>query len=227
MLKVHQEKNDEVIQKFEERLSVSEEAAVGLASDVVKNSYELLSAKNHIVYLEKAVHSGLQHGRKWNIEVDGIPNNIGEDPKQLELAALEILNAINVECESEDIEAIHRLPSRAPVKPVIIRLRSRKTVEAAFENKGKLKNLSTLNLDLAGINNESAIYIRPSLCPYYKNLAYNCRQLRKFKQVQNTIVSDDGSVKIKTFDNMYIKITHEKDLTSRFPDFENFNFISN
>ena len=60
--------------------------------------------------LDKSVHKGLQHGRKSNIEIDGIPTNVSDDPKQLEIATLKILQAINVVCEPKDIEAIHRLP---------------------------------------------------------------------------------------------------------------------
>ena len=94
--------------------------------------------KSKIIDLEKSVHNGLQHNRKWNVEIEGIPNNVGDDPKQLEDAAIKILRAINVSIVEKDIEAIHRLPSRNEIKPTIIRFNNRKTVDSIFYNKHKL-----------------------------------------------------------------------------------------
>lgn len=37
------------------------------------NEYTINSLKKKIVSLEKAVHGGLQHSRKYNLEFDGIP----------------------------------------------------------------------------------------------------------------------------------------------------------
>ena len=79
---------------------------------------------------------------KYNaVEIDGIPTEVGDDPKQLEIAALKILKAIGVDCEPVDIEAIHRLPARLGIKPTIVRFNNRKTAVAARSNKSKLKDL--------------------------------------------------------------------------------------
>ena len=121
----------------------------------------------------------MQHGRLSNIEIDGIPANIGDDRKQLEVAAIKILNAINVRCSPEDIESIHRLPAKTGIKPTIIKFLSRKTAENSLENKGKLKHLKDLNIDINGLNDDSHIYLRPSLSPYYRKIAYNCRILKR------------------------------------------------
>ena len=177
-----------------------------------------------IVKLEKSVFNGLQHSRKSNIEIDGIPSEIGDDSEKLEAAALKILKAIGVDCQPMDIEAIHRLPARVGVKPTIIRFNNRKTAAAARSNKSKLKDLKSLNLDIDGLTDQSAIYIKPSLCPYYKTLSYNCRLLKRAKLIQNAIVDDEGVIKIKTLSNTYIKINHESELKSRFNEFKDFSF---
>lgn len=216
---------DTEIAKIEERL-YSNDSAVSMNSNListVKKDYEL-QQNERIINLEKSVFTGLQHGRKWNFEIDGIPANIGDYPKQLEEATIKILNAINVDCNKNDIEAIHRLPSKMDCKPTIVRCKSRKMVEAAFLNKSKLKNLQALNINIVGLTAESKIYLRPSLCPYYKNLAYNCRVLKRNNLIAGVHISDEGTVKIKNFDNEFIKITHERDLISRFPSFVHFSF---
>ena len=93
-----------------------------------------------------------------------------------------------------------------------------------LKNKNKLKDLATFNLDIDGLDKDSKIYIRPSLCPYYKNLQFNCRILRRNNQIKQVRTEDDGTIKIKMFDDTYEKITHEKDLVKLFPQFGDFIF---
>ena len=114
---------------------------------------------------------------------------------------------------------MHRLPSKGVIKPTIIKFVSRKTAESACRNKHKLKHLRSLNLQIDGLREDSAIYIRPSLSPYYKKLAYNCRLLKRNKFIESTFTNDDGSIKIKTLQGRYVKIYHQQDLSSRFQDF--------
>ncbi len=59
--------------------------------------------------LETSVHRGLQHGRGWNLEIEGIPINVGDEPAQLQQAVIRILGAINVPVETYEIDTVHRL----------------------------------------------------------------------------------------------------------------------
>lgn len=177
---------------------------------------DLEKLKNRFSRLEKDTYRGLQHDRLWNIEIEGIPMNIGEDSGQLEVAALAIFEAINVECFSENIEAIHRLPAKDGIKPTILCIDNRKIVRALHRNKHKLKDLNTLNLNLSGLTDESKIFINPSLTPYSKRLAFNCRVLRRAGHVSKIRIEDDGLIKI-------IK-DGEEDLTTKFPNFGDFSF---
>ena len=135
-------------------------------------------------------------------------------------------DVINVEIQPSEIDTIPRLPSSrndAP-KPVIIRFRSRKDVRDIHVNKSKLKNLSDLNIDIPGITEHSRIYIRPSLCTYYKNLAYNCRVLKRSEMIERVIIANDGKISIKALDGSYLKIEHQTDLQNKFPRFQRFSF---
>ena len=196
-------------------------------SESYKNHNETVAnLKDKIVLLEQTVHSNLQHKRLNNIEIDGIPTNIGEKSDQLEEAALKIFEAINVTVLSGDIQAIHRLPAKeGSIKPTIIQFVSRKTVSDIFENRKKLKNLSSLNIEIAGLTNTSKIFIRPSLCPYYRKMAYNCRELKRNGLIKEVFTSDEGIIKIKiSSESDYIKVQHELTLLKYFPYFEGFSF---
>ena len=193
-------------------------------NDRVLDHARLENLQEKIVSLETSVFDNMRHGRRRNLEIDGIPANIGEDGKQLEIAALKIFKSINVDCTPRDIEAIHRLPSKLEPKPTIVLLNNRKIVEELHKNKAKLKNLASLNLEINGLDSNSQIYLRPSLCPYYKRLQYNCWLLRRNQQIKQVRTEDDGVIKIKTLDNVFVKISHEMDLRKKFPQFHHFSF---
>ena len=176
--------------------------------------------KNRIQNLERSSHAGLQHRRGWNVEVDGIPSNVGDEPDQLQDAFLKIINAINVRATAIDIDSIHRLPSKnRDSKPTIVAFHSRKLVRLIHDNKNKLKDLKDLNIDIPGLHDESRIYIRASQCQYYKNLAYNCRMLKRSELIDSYYTAKDGRISIKSFEGENTKISHESDLLDQFPDF--------
>lgn len=217
---VNQEQKDttERFINFEERLSYLENDENQLSIE----EKELIQEQSlKITRLEKDLYQSLQHNRKWNVEIDGIPSEIGDEVSDLEDAVVSICTAINVPIDKNCIEACHRLKSRNPgPKPTIVRFVSRKTVGAVLKNKTKLKSLAELGLHLEGLTPESKIFINPSYCPYFKTLAYNCRLLKTKKLITSVIYEDDATLKIKTLNDNYIKIRHESDLTERFPHFE-------
>ena len=110
----------------------------------------------------------------------------------LEQAFLHIFDKIGTPLENEDIEDGHRLPAwPGAIKQTIVRFRSQKTVERIHPCKGILRNLSSLNLQLNGLQNNIRIFIRPSLCPYYKQLVYNCRMLKR-----NDLISQVWTIRV-------------------------------
>ena len=174
--------------------------------------------------LEKSSQRSMQHSRGWNIEVDGIPAVIGDNPDDLEEAITKICFGIGVEFDECEIDTIHRLPSKQTPKPVIVRFVSRKTVRALHEKKHKLKYLSDLQIEVDGLTDDSKIFIRPSLSPYFNNLAFNCRVLKRKRLVRRVKVSNDGKIVVEKADGSYVKVSHESDLVRNFPLFDDFNF---
>ena len=179
-----------------------------------------------ILSLEKQCHRGLQHGRGWNVEIDGIPKEVGDDPENLRHAVLELFSAFYISVQDIDIETIHRLPSRYSPKPVIVRFISRESVREIHHKKSRLKNLSERigDIEMDGLTEDSKIFIRASQCAYYRNLAFNCRVLKRKGMVSSVKVGDDGKVSIKLLDITLVKVSHETTLLKHFPNFDGFNF---
>ena len=193
--------------------------------DLVEAAGVIFTQQTKIVSLEKECHRGLQHGRGFNVEIDGIPKDVGDEPDELEDAALTIFAAIDVNLNDYDIDTIHRLPSKTEPKATIVRLVSRKSVRAIHQNKSKLKNLKDLNLDIAGITENSRIFIRASQCAYYKNLAYNCRNLKRAGLVHKVITGKDGRITLILNDkSSWLQVNHESVLVTNFPAFKDFDF---
>ena len=210
--------------EIEAELTTLRNEVVRLADST--NSSEKLAKK--VERLEKSVHHGQQHDRLWNLEIAGIPTHVGDEPEKLEEAALAIFGAIDVNCSPSNIEAIHRLKDkgngRAPV--TILCIDNRKIVREIHQNKRKLKHLKDLNIDIPGLNDQSKIFINPSLTPYTRSLAYNCRLLRDDGLIEKVRVDDDGSIKIKLVGREQLKrINVESDLTNMFGDYGKYTFL--
>ena len=216
---------DTSIQSFDSQHDEHNKDIEELKNKYINHDSITTTLRKKITTLEKSLYTSLQHNRLSNIEIDGIPANIVDDNAQLEEAAIKILTAINVKCSPDDIEAIHRLPSSLEIKPTIVKFISRKTAVKAFENKNKLKYLAALNIRINGLTEDCKIFIRPSQCPYYRLLAYNCRVLKRRGQIHTIFIQDDGIIKIKVHEHStFIKFFHETDLRKYFPNFGDFSF---
>ena len=91
----------------------------GGSNDAIKEQSRNLEDANKqilpqaaIVRLEKQCHRGLQHGRGWNIEVDGLPKQLGDNPSDLRDAMCNIFTIFNIDVGEDEFETIHRLPSK-------------------------------------------------------------------------------------------------------------------
>ena len=91
-----------------------------------------------LVELECSTNNIKQYGRRNNIIISGIPDSV--DNNQLEDSVTEILTDINVNVESNDIEACHRIgkkDSRIGSTKTIIRFVNKKHTKQALYNKKK------------------------------------------------------------------------------------------
>ena len=104
-----------------------------------------------------------QYSRRECLEIPGVPESVTDD--DLEGKVLNLAEKIDVEVYPEHIQACHLIKSNVGTKKLIIKMSRRKDADKIRRAKEKLKGLY---LSLIGI--VSAVFIKDSLCRYYKNL---------------------------------------------------------
>ena len=165
-----------------------------------------------------------RYSRRNNIEIGGIPDKFDDD--QLEEVAIAILNKLEVNCVSNDLEACHRLPltkkekTSGHPKRSIIRFVNRKFGELALTSRKKLKDmdLSSVHEDLRNLK----ITIGDNLGPYDVSLLGMCKHLYSKKKI-SSCWSWKGSIFLKINENdRPRKVGQKSDLFSLFSDFEFF-----
>ena len=172
--------------------------------------------EDRIVNVERTINLNQQNSRKNNLEFNGIPEDINQD--DLKTTVVKIINALEIPCVDDDIEACHRLSSKLVPKPTIIRAK-RNLIEKIVFNRKKLENVAAT----AELPPETRLFVNNNLCPHMKDLAFNCRILKKKEVIADTW-SFNGILKIKMNDGEIIRISHEVDLYNLFSEFEDFTF---
>ncbi len=76
--------------------------------------------------MEVESYARQQYGRRNNIEINGIPNDVKDS--SLEGKVVDILTKVGVDVSSDDIEACHRLPIKLGEKPYNCSLHKQKTM---------------------------------------------------------------------------------------------------
>ena len=181
-------------------------------------SSRVADAERKIVDAETNAAKLNQYGRRNNLQLDGIPENISDD--KLESKVVEILGELRVPITSMEIEACHRLPNKRGEKGprrTVVRVINRRKCEQAVRNAKKLDDKEIQKRLKVG-----RVFISEDLCPYYRKLAYMCRCLRRSGKIEH-VSSANGSVRIliNAGDEKRISIFHESELVRRFP---NYNF---
>ena len=100
--------------------------------------------ENKVVSLEQSVNQVEQYGRRNNIVIAGIPDDITDD--KLEDAVTSIMEDADVFIQNGDIEACHRIgkpDKKALSKKIIARFVNRKCCKKALINRKKLDNINS------------------------------------------------------------------------------------
>ena len=211
---------------IEQRLASMENNIISSLRDDNKKLTEKLDDLEYInnklaervAMLERNHWQNAQYQRRNNIEIVGIPSEVGDS--ELENKVCDIFNSINVKVMPEEIEACHRLPyakkeDRSKPQRSIVKLMNRKKCESAMKNRKKLKDVDKSTLDFPS---ETKIFLNDNLCPYYRGIYGKCKSLHRNKK-SFAFWSLNGIVRIKIKENSEIKsITHDFDLHKLFPN---------
>lgn len=179
---------------------------------------KLNNLEKKVISLEESGNLLEQYGRRNNLEITGIPNDV--EDVHLEEKVIEILEKIDVNVTNKDIEACHRVgKSRNDSKKTIIRFINRKYAKKALVNRKNLKNFDKSSI---GLSNSRGIFINENLTPLNNKLAFHCRKLKRDGFVDKTY-SRDGVVCFSSTNvqnGKTIKVLHLNTLVDLFPSFD-------
>ena len=166
---------------------------------VVKNVNNIL--ENRIVNLKKQLSKNEQYGRRNNVEVSGISNDISD--QDLEDNIVKICKDSDINISSKDTKGCHRLPlgrnSTNSTKRVIVKFVNRKHSEAMLQRK-------------KDINSKNKVFVTHSLCPYYRFLWGKCKDLQRKGRISQVFCLGAVVTVRVTENSPAIKILHESDL---------------
>ena len=175
-LKAALEKMDEdrrKIEKLESELVVTKNVSTILKKEIATIKKEFDETNDALYDLEKERLRDNQYGRRENVEIANIPENVKDE--QLESTVIKIMDEIGVAVESNDISACHRLKNGS----TIVRFLNRKNAIKLFE-----KNIVIKSFDFEGLfGKKTKLFINPNLCPQLKRLFWTLRQLKNAKLV--------------------------------------------
>ena len=122
--------------------------------------------------------------------------------------------------DKPQIEACHRMYSKnGKEKKTIVRLTNRRLIEELMSKRKEVNKY----VENVGFPRGTEIYFNDNLCPYYRDLWFKARKLKKGNIVKY-VWSSQGTVKVRRDSSSpIIKITHMEDLVSNFSDFDFYN----
>ena len=170
-----------------------------------------------VIQLEIKINSLEQYGRRNNLQIGGIPTSISNE---LEKTAVAILNSINVNLDSSDVEACHRIgrSKDGKQKKTILCIVNRKFCKKALLNR---KKLSSVALHDNEIHLKNKVFISENLTNYNNKIAFYYRKLTKASLVEKCY-SSNGVVHIVTKDewrDKATKVLHMNQLLELFSEF--------
>ena len=209
--------NDDVImQKFslmEGKIKSLNSELIKVKSRVRDLEYTMDEQVDNIYVLEKQLNRLDQYGRRQNIELTGIPNEVND--RDLETEVLKILRAIGlVHIDHFSIVGCHRVASkdRFGRRNTIIRFLNRKDAILCLKSKRNLFQCKSLGY--------SNIYIIENLCPANKSIYDQLSHLKE-EGIIKKIWTYNGIVNYKRTENEHekpIKIFHEYDIDNIYND---------
>lgn len=197
--------------KYEEQKTAleniqGENKARGEELAVVMNSIYDLQKEN--VELKNKIHELEQYSRSKNIELVGVPETPGEN---LDTVMSKIGEKLGMSISSNQIDAIHRVPTKSSTqpKPIVVRFHSRRTKEAII-NKARKTKIQAVDLcvDLP----DTPIYVNEHLTQENKRLIH-LAGLKRRELKYKFLWTRGGHIFIKkTEESPPIKITCDQDI---------------
>ena len=164
-----------------------------LKKDIKTLTTENKYIQNSLYLLELRFNESSQYSRRENVELHNIPESIPQ--VKLEKYILDILHSINVNIESYDIVAVHRIGKKFDGKSrkVIVRFINRKNASSCIRNSKQLKKSNNMKY--------KKYFITENLCPEYRNMFNKLYKMKKLGKINNVWTS---------YGTIYLKITDDE-----------------
>ena len=162
---------------------------------------------DNIYVLEKQLNRLDQYGRRENVEIVGIPNEVTD--RNLETEVLKILRIIGLNhIQHFNIVACHRVGSkdRYGRRNTIVRFLNRKDAIQCLRSKRNLFKCQTI-----GYNN---LYVVENLCPAFKSIYDQLKELKDGGVIKQ-VWTYNGIINYKQSDNEQekpVKLFHENEV---------------
>ena len=174
--------------------------------------------ENKVISLESSVNHIEQYGRRNNVVISGIPDDISDN--NLEGTVINILRDVDVNIEKNDLEACHRIGKsdpRSSSKKTIIRFVNRKYCKKALLNR---KNLANINSEVKyNFTRNNKIFINESLTKANESLSFCGWKLKRAGLIYSYYTKDRFVHLKKNENGKAIKIHHMSLLNEMFPEF--------
>lgn len=165
--------------------------------------------EDKVCHLEQEVQEMQQYSRRFNIQLDGIPEMHNE-------RAMDIVNKLATVVDepiiiNQDIQAAHRLPSNKSrrVPSFLIQFSNKQKRDAVYK-KARKKDL--VSLDFVSDVPETPVYCNDHLTPYYKKLLYETKQVKKEKKYEFVWVINGKILAKKDKNSTTLRIETFKDI---------------
>ncbi|KAK3730305.1 hypothetical protein QZH41_004516 [Actinostola sp. cb2023] len=165
------------------------------------------NANTKIEWLETKIDDLEAQSRKYNIEIHGIPQTEDED---LEETTIKVAESVGVVLDEDDIDIVHRLYSKAQIKPILVKFKSHKTKNELYQARRKLRDVKASET----FNGAVAVYINENLTAFRRRLYGEVRKRAYQNKWYRTWTLDGKIFVCKEKGERSIRINHHGDLES-------------
>lgn len=159
-----------------------------LQEDLAKNSKELEEVKAQQNSNNATTTHLSDYSRRNNLEIHGYPESKTEDLKEVFVNLSKRLG-LNPAIKTDNIDAIHRLPSKLSPKPIIVKFTNRWIRDKLWHAKSKQTILAS---ELGFPDSTARVYINENLSPPKRYLAMRTRL--EFKSKTCSVWTDKGRI---------------------------------
>lgn len=172
----------------------------------VETNDEVRELRQEVFEMQQEIIDLKQYSRRSNLEIKGVPPTAEESLPDIMLT---IASCLKSNLRVEDIDVIHRVPTKDKNRPnIIVKFLSKRTRDELLVKAKKQR----LTGSVLGFEANEPIYINEHLCPEYKVLLAKAIQMKRDKNWKFAWVSQGKILMRKAENTRVVHITCEADL---------------